>query len=121
MGEMVSSADKWIRSDSLKNLLSKGIPPGIGPDDARIIRKMCYLQSNVFRLTTRLPCYLIISSDFKDLNYKLRYDFSNMYKESKFIIANMNIEEYSRLIYESSWRREQYDPQYRHWTIPSIK
>jgi hypothetical protein len=57
--------ETWLLSDSLKNLFSQPIPPGIGPDDARITREAYLNLQGMFRQGIEGVLILIISSDRK--------------------------------------------------------
>lgn len=61
--EQHDEIDKWINSGSLPNLLRGPIPPGIGPDDARITRDAVEWSVTDRGAGATGLLYLIISSD----------------------------------------------------------
>jgi hypothetical protein len=55
--------EQWLSSDNLSVLLTREIPPGIGPDDARICRDAASAARNDRNAGATGLLYLVISSD----------------------------------------------------------
>jgi len=62
---MYDRIEGWLNSDNLDQLLKREIPPGIGPDDARITRDALSASRNDRGAGATGLLYLIISSDKK--------------------------------------------------------
>jgi len=63
--KLYNDIERWLRSDNLDQLLKGEIPPGIGPDDARITRDALSAAANDRGAGATGLLYLIISSDKK--------------------------------------------------------
>jgi len=86
------TADDWIRSAPLCELLSKELPSGIGPDDSRIIRKICLTLKDWSR--HKPITFVVISSDLKDMGNPLHEKIVADFLRHDLSIVTMNFEYY---------------------------
>jgi len=111
--KLLEESQAWIRSDELSSLLKMAIPVGIGPDDSRILRKICMMITKE-RQTQRLT-FVIVSSD-RDMAKDLHEKVCLLYPLKPMDFVTINFEYYVKYFVLLSNR--DYPRRYTKYSLP---
>jgi len=84
--------EDWLRSADLKTLLTRAIPPGVGPDDSRIVRDIIEVMDTEIKQYDGF-IILVISSDRRLINSAQRIIAHN-YPKCQIRVCGLRVRDY---------------------------